>query len=283
MKKRKTLAMGWTFKRKSRLTGKKLANWWIAYHHNGKERRESANTTSHADAVIKLRNRLKELSDGTYVSPDQERVCVTDILDGLVTNYENRERTSLDTVRGHVRLWKQEIGSERAPRLSTVRLQRIVQQWKKAGSTQVKNRQPHEIALDGRPLEIIRRRSEARKTRGDLACPYIFDNQGKSIGDFKRAWASACQKAGFPLGRKSAGYVFHNTRHTAVTNLVNAGVPSHEAMGVSGHRTRSVFDRYSIKLHEQTRAALRKATEYVQGLSKEPKVVQLPSHQKTGR
>ncbi len=77
------------------------------------------------------------------------------------------------------------------------------------------------------------------------------------------------------MGRKNGGYVFHNTRHTAVTNLVNPGVPSHEAMGVSGHRTRSVFDRYSIKLHEQTRAALRKATEYVQGLGKEPKVVQL--------
>ena len=148
---------------------------------------------------------------------------------------------------------------------------------------QEKNRQPHGIALDGRPLEIIRDRWEARKSRGDLACPYIFDNEGKPIGDFKRAWATACRTAGFPVGRKNGDYVSHNTRHTAVTNLVNAGVPAHEAMGMSGHRTRSAFDRYSIKLHEQTRAALRKATDYVHGLSTEPKVVQLPSHHKTGR
>jgi len=101
------------------------------------------------------------------------------------------------------------------------------------------------------------------------------------LGDFKHAWASACQRAGFPIGRKHGGYVFHNTRHTAVTNLVNAGVPAHEAMGVSGHRTRSVFDRYSIKLHEQTREALRRATAYVGGLSRKRKVV--PLGKKRGR
>jgi integrase len=84
------------------------------------------------------------------------------------------------------------------------------------------------------------------------------------VGDFKRAWTTACKKAGFPVGRQAGGFVFHNTRHTAVTNLVNAGVPAHEAMTVSGHRTRSVFDRYSLSLKQQTKAALRRVTEYTQ-------------------
>jgi len=66
------------------------------------------------------------------------------------------------------------------------------------------------------------------------------------VGDFKKAWASACKKSGFPVGGKAGGFVFHNTRHTAVTNLMHAGTPAHEAMAVSGHRTRSVLDRYSI-------------------------------------
>ena len=82
------------------------------------------------------------------------------------------------------------------------------------------------------------------------------------VGDFKKAWATACKTAGSPVGRKHGGFVFHNTRHTAVTNLVNAGVPAHEATAVSGHRTRSVFDRYSLTLKEQTRAALRRTTDY---------------------
>ena len=70
--------------------------------------------------------------------------------------------------------------------------------------------------------------------------------------------------AGFPVGRKQGGFVFHNTRHTAVTNLVNAGTPTHEAMTVSGHRTRSVFDRYSIPLKDQTRAALERVSAYTE-------------------
>lgn len=42
-----------------------------------------------------------------------------------------------------------------------------------------------------------------------------------------------------------------------MTNLVNANDPAHEAMAVSGHRTRSIFDRYSLTLKEQTRKAFR--------------------------
>ena len=91
--------------------------------------------------------------------------------------------------------------------------------------------------------------------------------------DFKRAWATACTKAGFPVGRKHGGFVFHNTRHTAVTNLVNAGVPAHEAMTVSGHRTRSIFDRYSLSLKEQTRKALRRVSTYAEAQDTTPTVI----------
>ncbi|MFN8545852.1 MAG: tyrosine-type recombinase/integrase [Candidatus Binatia bacterium] len=149
-------------------------------------------------------------------------------------------------------------------------------------ATEVKAKVPFVLPLDGRPLALI----EALYATRRLHCRHVFHGKRCSIGhtpstrygcvgDFKKAWGTACKKAGFPIGRAAGGFVFHNTRHSAVTNLVNAGVPAHEAMAVSGHRTRSIFDRYSIPLKDQTRAALRRASAHVESLPTTPTVVPL--------
>jgi integrase len=136
-------------------------------------------------------------------------------------------------------------------------------------AAEVKAKEPHVLPLDSRPLDLVQELLHRRP----LHCRYLFHGprcapgatpsaRYACIGDSKRAWRSAVAKAGLPVGRSTGGLCWHNTRHSAVTNLVNAGVPAHEAMAVSGHRTRSVFDRYSIRVEEQTRAALRAATTF---------------------
>lgn len=57
--------------------------------------------------------------------------------------------------------------------------------------------------------------------------------------------------------------------------MVASGMTENEAMAISGHKTRNVFDRYDIKNAEILRARLEPRTAYVATLSPEPSVVPL--------
>jgi integrase len=82
---------------------------------------------------------------------------------------------------------------------------------------------------------------------------------GDRRGDFRKAWLRACRAAGCP------GMLRHDFRRTAVRNMVNAGVAERVAMQVTGHRTRSVFDRYHIVSPSDLQDVARRLTGTISG------------------
>ena len=140
-----------------------------------------------------------------------------------------------------------------------------------------KSKEGRTVALEGELLGVVQGQLERRKVAEipgqspTLLCPYVFHRNGRPIRDFRAAWDTACKGTGL------AGRLFHDFRRAAVRNMIRAGVPERVAMTLSGHRTRSVFDRYNIVSEEDLKEAARKTWAHAQSMDEAIKVVSLKS------
>jgi integrase len=105
-----------------------------------------------------------------------------------------------------------------------------------------KNGKPRTIPLGG---ELLERLEAERKSSG-----VVFP-----IGNFVKAWWTACTKAGLgkrTKGKQNGGYgsysglIPHDLRRSAVRNMVRSGISTTVARAISGHQTDAIFDRYDI-------------------------------------
>jgi len=67
----------------------------------------------------------------------------------------------------------------------------------------------------------------------------VFTYQGRGVAEMKRSFVSAVRRAGIE------DFTFHDFRHTFNTNAYRNGVPIPTIMAITGHKSLSMFKRYT--------------------------------------
>ena len=121
---------------------------------------------------------------------------------------------------------------------------------------------PGRVTKNGRPRYLpiygdMEAELDMALASGDRKCPFLVQEKGRPVFDFEKAWSRACKSAGV------TDALFHDLRRTAVTNMIEAGLSEKEAMEISGHKTRAVFDRYHIVSERRLKENAQKLGEHL--------------------
>lgn len=129
-----------------------------------------------------------------------------------------------------------------------------------------KTRRGRTLGLAGPLWTILERRLKRRR----LGCELVFHREskgkaGQPVRDYRRAFRAAVKAAKLPTT-----LLPYDLRRSALRNMVRAGVDFSVVMKISGHRTRSTFDRYNIVDEQDVRDAVVTTAAWVGG-GKKPK------------
>jgi integrase len=126
-------------------------------------------------------------------------------------------------------------------------------------SGETKNAEARTVYLDNELKEIFLNQKSRQKEVAKIS-KYVFTNPTGTdkIKYFRKSWERACTDS--KIGKK----LFHDFRRTAVRNMVRAGIPERVAMMISGHKTRSVFERYNVVSETDLKIASQKQEAYLQ-------------------
>jgi integrase len=124
--------------------------------------------------------------------------------------------------------------------------------WLRLEPGQTKNAEGRQFPLTAElraVMEAQRARTTALEHATGAIIPWVFHRDGQPIKSYRRAWITACTRAGVP------GRLPHAFRRTAVRNLERSGVSRSASMALVGHKTESIYRRYAIVAESDLREA----------------------------
>jgi integrase len=154
------------------------------------------------------------------------------------------------------------VGYHTGARVGELRNTRIEQVDLKARQIHIsrkttKNKEAHTLPIYGDMAPAIEMAIEERNQKFP-DCPWLFfDDEGRQIGTFYKAWSSACERTGV------AGLLFHDLRRSAARNMDRAGIPRKVIMQITGHKTESMFLRYRIVSDRDLKEAAARLDSYM--------------------
>jgi len=107
--------------------------------------------------------------------------------------------------------------------------------------------------------ELVEMLSTMKAERDEFwpRCGWVFSRAGVQVKDIYAGWKSAAERAGL------SGVLLHDLRRSFVRGAVRSGVSERVAMAISGHKTRSVFERYNIVSGSDLKDAAKKLSQKV--------------------
>ena len=116
--------------------------------------------------------------------------------------------------------------------------------WLRLDAGETKNGEGRSFAFTPELRLVLERQrmlaSAIERATGKRVESVFFRPDGTRMNYFRRSWLSACKKAGL------VAKIPHDFRRTAVRNLARIGVDRKTAMEMVGHKTESIYRRYTI-------------------------------------
>jgi hypothetical protein len=107
--------------------------WCIAYYKDGKEIRETVGTDEDAARkLLKRKVKAKERED--FVTPQEQRITVTELLDARET-YLTIKGAKSDSWRSHIAVIRRHFGMDRAATVTADRIERFVAEERAVGKS----------------------------------------------------------------------------------------------------------------------------------------------------